>query len=303
MDPLRGAGKPAAPRPGPPRVARPRREGDERRREGRGRRPRTERGGRQLHMKCPDCGSEESGRYCSACGSRLGGTDDAAGGAAAGEAGSDASIASRLPWILSGLAVLAFAVGAVLLVQERVRPRVEGAPVTGEIPGMQGGGGEAGGAEPGAAGAMPSSEELARMGPREAADRLFDRTMRLEASGSERAEFFADMGLQAYRRVPPAEMDSDARLHVGLLHLLLGRADAAAAQADTILAAEPGNLLGLYLAARATAATGETDRARERLERLREGMAATDLASRPAYEAHRTLLEEAASSGIEGLTP
>lgn len=250
-------------------------------------------------MKCPRCGSEESGRYCSACGARL-----EAGGGGESEAGSGDPIASRLPWILSGLAVLAFAVGAVLLVQERVRPRTEGAPVTGEIPGMSGDrSGTAAGEEPGggAGGAMPSAEELARMSPREAADRLFDRAMRLEASGSERAEFFAGMGLQAYDRVSANEMDADARLHVGLLQLLLGEAPAAAAQADTILAGDPEDLLGLYLAARASVAVDDTARARVHLERLREAMAATDLSSRPAYEAHRRLLEEAASSGIEGL--
>lgn len=243
-------------------------------------------------MTCPECGSEESGRYCSECGSRLERPDDS----------STSSLVSRLPWILSGLAVLAFAVGAVLLVQERVRPRTEGAPLTGEIPGMEGGGEERGAGEAGApaGGEMPSAEELGRMGPREAGDRLFDRAMRLDAAGSERAEFFAEMGLRAYGGVPPEELDADARFHAGLLRLVLGQADSAAAQAERILSEEQGNLLGLYLAARAAAEAGDTARARERMRRLRAALEAADLSARPEYEAHRRLLEEAAAGGEIG---
>jgi hypothetical protein len=142
---------------------------------------------------------------------------------------------------------------------------------------------------------MPSAEELEQMSPREAADRLFNRTMRLRAAGDPegRASFFARMGVQAYGRVPPSEVDADVRFHVGLLELVRGRPDAAAAEADSILSENAGHLLGLLLAARAAEARGDADASGRWRDSLRAAAGRTSLDARPEYRAHDSMLEEA----------
>lgn len=264
-------------------------------------------------MKCRECGSEGSGNYCAQCGAPL------EAGPSCGECGADVDPADRyctecgaglsggggkpwtayLPWILSGLALVAFAVAITLFIQTQTSPRQAGGTITGSLPGedaaaggggMGGGAPSAGGAAPaGGGGNMPSAGELANMAPREAADRLFDRTMRVRASGdTSRARFFAKMGRQAYGRVPASEMGADGRFHVGLLALVQGDTAAARSRARTILEEDPDHLLGLILALRSAASESERSSYRER---FLEAASAADLGSRRAYEAHRTLIE------------
>ena len=96
----------------------------------------------------------------------------------------------------------------------------------------------------------PSAVDLASMSPRERADRLFNRVMEELSNGNaEQARFFVPMAVQAYGMVP--ERNNDLHYHLGELYLVEGNPDAARAQADTILAAEPGHLLGLFGAAQA----------------------------------------------------
>lgn len=295
-------------------------------------------------MECRECGEEGTGNYCARCGAPLGaGEEERCAGCGADLPGDahfcpdcgepvrerpEKEPADYLPWALSGLALVAFALGVTLLVQEQASPRRPGAPPTGGViesgtpgdadrpggvaPGegtrdgagpMPGGAGAspgAGGTEGG--GAMPSAEELAEMPPREAADRLFDRTMRLRAAGDPegRAPFFARMGVRAYRRVPPSEVDADLRFHFGLLELVRGRPDAAAAVADTILSGEPAHLLGLLLAARAAGAQGDDGAARRWRDSLRAAAGRTSLDARPEYRAHDALLEEAVGEASGG---
>lgn len=260
-------------------------------------------------MKCGRCGAEGEGAFCAECGEPLRDLPDR-------------SLSDRLPWILSGLSLLAFAVGITILLQENAAPRAPDAPPTGSVlsgddaaagtrspatgaPGTQGtrGGTPAAeeaeippGADTGSAGrSMPSMEELSSLSPREAGDRLFDRAMRLQEAGDPegRAPFFARMGVRAYRRVPTSQADADLRFHVGLLQILSGDPGAARAEADTILHREPGHLLGLLLAARAAEAAGDTAAGARWRDSLRRAAGRTELDARPEYRAHRRLLEEA----------
>ncbi len=273
-------------------------------------------------MRCPSCGEEGEGRYCAACGTRMARGDEVVCPSCGSPAAADDLYCTEcgeplrerprkgprayVPWVLAALSLVAFSVAIALWVQERSAPREAGAPPTGSV--LSGGGGLMEGRDPGSDGGaaddggaardggMPSASELAGMSPREAADRLFNRAMMLadRGGGADSAAFFARMGVRAYRRVPPAEIDPDLRFHVGLLHLVTGDAGAASAQADTILADEPGHLLGLLLAARAAEARGDAGAA----ERWRDSLGAvaerTDLEARPAYRAHRELIAEAA---------
>lgn len=258
-------------------------------------------------MRCPSCRAEGSGNYCIRCGAPLAaedrrcekcGTPLPAGALFCGECGEPVGgrpgkpLAARLPWILSAVVLVAFAAGLALLVQRWSAPRPPGGLITGGIPGA-----ELPPAAPEQGGRMPSAAELAAMPPRAAADRLFDRAM-TEAEGGDtaRARFFAQMGLEAYQAVPPAEMDGDARFHVGLLHLLLGSPEAARAQAAAVLNETPDHLLALILAARAAGAAGNAAEAEGFYGRLREALERGESPDDPEYAPHRELIEREAET-------
>lgn len=269
-------------------------------------------------MECSRCGEEGTGNYCASCGAPLSTREGGHCPSCGAEAGPDdlfctecgeplrerpsKSLADYLPWILSGLALVAFAVAIALFVQDQAAPRQAGAPPTGGLPPREGaadGGGGGGGASGGAA-AMPSAGELSDMAPREAANRLFNRAMQL-ASGEDpegRAPFFAQMGVRAYQRVPDSEMDADLRFHVGLLQLVRGNVGAARAEADTILSNHPAHLLGLLLKARVEEEAGDSAAAASLRDSLRAAAGRTGLDARPEYRAHGALLEQVL--GLDG---
>lgn len=269
-------------------------------------------------MTCDRCGAEGEGNYCARCGAPLeasGPGHCSACGASVREddlycaecgeplrSKPDRPMTARLPWILSGLALVAFAVAIAFLVRGQASPRAGGAPPTGGV--LSGGGGRMAGEDPSATreapaeGGMPGASELAEMSPREAGDRLFNRVMRLRSAGDTagRAPFFARMGVRAYRRVSAEEAGPDLRFHVGLLQLVQGEVEAARAEADSILAGDPGHLLGLYLATRAAEAAGDEAAASRWRDSLRSAASRTDLDARPEYRAHGSLLEQVAGS-------
>lgn len=270
---------------------------------------------------CSACGASGDGNFCARCGQPL---TDPAGRATTCPAcgtGLDADalycsecgapvapppskpLRDRLPWILSGLALVAFAVAISLMIGESVGERGEGMPPTGAVipsPGQEGGMG--GGAAPGAGATDPSRVDLSSMSGREAADRLFDRAMRTEAAGdSTQARFFADMGLQAYSGLPAGDLDADARFHVGLLRLMTGDPAGARESADAILAENPDHLLAWIL--RINVAEGLADEAglAEARERFRSALPSERAANRSEYAQHAGLIDEQASR--VGATP
>lgn len=258
---------------------------------------------------CPRCGSPASGNFCAQCGAPL--VRGAACPVCQARLRNDAlycaecgapvgaparkPVSARVPWLLSALGLAAFSVMIAVLVQRGTVTRVGDMTMTGGLPGETAGGAAAASAAEGDAGgaAMPSMEELAAMGPRGVADRLFERVMREHEGGDfERAAFFIDMALQAYDAVPPEETDADARFHVGLLRLLTGESGLAREMADEILAARPEHLLGLLLAARAADFEEDADAAEAFRARIRTRVAeAGGIPDVPEYQAHRTLIE------------
>ena len=269
-------------------------------------------------MKCDQCGAESDGNYCARCGAPLEAEPEGcpACGAPASEDAffctecgeplrerPEKSLRDYLPWVLSAVALVAFAVAIAFFVQEQASPRAAGAPPTGGVitgegdgGGMGGApadGGQAGGSAP-AGGGMPSASELSQMPPREAADRLYNRAMQMQETGADRAPFFARMAVQAYDRLPADQVDADVRFHVGLLQLVQGNAAEARARAESILSERPGHLLGLLLAARASGAAGDAEAERRWRDSLRAAVQRTDLDARPEYRAHQDLLETGA---------
>ncbi|MCG8470121.1 MAG: zinc ribbon domain-containing protein [Gemmatimonadetes bacterium] len=248
---------------------------------------------------CPRCGAEASGRFCSTCGSPLG-ADAGCGSCGArlkpgalycSECGNATAERPRktagahLPWILSALALGAFSVVIALLVQRGTVPRTGDMTMTGGLPGEPGG----------APSAMPSMEELAAMTPRQAADRLYERTMaEHEAGDMERSAFFIDMGLQAYAAVPPEEVDADLHFHIGMLRFFAGDSTAARQRAERILEDDPDHLLGLLLSARVADFIGDAETAARSRARFRDVVEREGgVPDRPEYQAHARLIEGA----------
>ena len=149
-----------------------------------------------IAVPCPRCGAATNGRFCGECGTPVGNPECgrcaarlSAGarychrcGTPAGARGVAAQGAqSVVPWVVAGVSLLALVV--VLVLDRRRTP--------------QAGAAAGGGANAATAEATPSAgrpPDLSQMSPRDAADRLFDRVMRLQEEGKrDSVVFFAPM--------------------------------------------------------------------------------------------------------------
>lgn len=237
-----------------------------------------------MSQTCPSCGAAASGRFCNQCGVAVDAScrecqNPLPAGArfcnqcglavAAQPVAAAPARQAVLPWAVAGLAIVALA-GVV------IAPRLSG-----------------GDAQPAAAatlapqaGAMdPSQVDLASMTPRERADRLFNRVMQGMSGGdTTRIAFFTDMAIQAYGQVP--ERNADLHYHVSELHRVKGDLDAARAQADTILAADPQHLFGLFGAAQVEQMRGNTGPAAALFQRFLDAYSAQIARNLPEYQEH-----------------
>ena len=264
---------------------------------------------------CPNCGAGASGRFCSECGAALEGAACAAcrtpltpgaqfchrcahpvgapvGAAPRLEARAPAGPPeSRLPWMVALVAVVG--VAALVIVQTMNRGASASSATAQTLsPADAGATGAPGGAQGGAPGGMPSAGALSAMSPRERADRLFDRVMRLSEEGKrDSVAFFAPMAVAAYQMVEP--LDADARYDMGRVAEVGGDVATARAQADTILRAQPTHLLGLILGARA-AELANDDRARQDFRRrFTAALSAERAKNLPEYQRHASDIEAA----------
>lgn len=134
--------------------------------------------------------------------------------------------------------------------------------------------------------------DISSLTPRERADRLFDRVMRLSSEGkTDSVRFFAPMAISVYQVLGP--LDADLRYDFGRVAEAAGDAAIATAQADTILRTDPTHLLGLVLAARASELRGDTTATREFHRRLLAAETTEGTRSLPEYERHRSDILEA----------
>lgn len=202
---------------------------------------------------CAECGAPlaPSSKFCGDCGTPV------PGGAAAavnpayeadGEADQGLDLgapgplvtrskgpATAMPWIIAAVGIAA---GSFYVMSTQPKASDLPAAPSGMVAPFANGGG--GGAPP----------DIANMSPNERANRLYGRIMAfVQAGKADSAAFFAPMAIAAHEMLESPSIDE--RYHLGQVNEMIGNAAVAAAQADTILKAEPTNLLGLMLATHA----------------------------------------------------
>ena len=240
-------------------------------------------------MKCPSCGSEASGRFCSDCGAALGatpcpkcgheppagarfcnlcGTAVAAGGDVAGAA-SPRGPANQAVWYMAG----ALMVGLILVVAYPVYGPGRGSP----------------GAPPPATPASASNVDLSTMTPRQAADRLFNRVMTAASAGdATEVRNFLTMAISAHEMVE--DLDPDGKFHLVMLRLQGSQNEDALVTAEEILAGQPDHLLGLAGAADASLALGDSASARAFYQRWLDSYDSEMAKALSEYGDHSVLL-------------
>lgn len=247
-------------------------------------------------MKCPNCGRNASGRFCSSCGTSLSenkcgscGASPPPGsrfctncGSAVGGAAKEAQGAARGGggltegnlgwWIAGGMMVVLIVIVALPIV--RSDPPEGPLPVTAGAP----------------AGGMTATD-LANMPPREAADRLFNRVMTAVASDNT-AEWaqFLPMAIQSYDMARP--LDQDGLFHLSMLHSQNQDSQSALAVAQEGLETYPDHLLNLNAAAHAAAALGDTALAEQYYQRFLDVQSVEEGKGLTEYQAHANMFPE-----------
>jgi hypothetical protein len=141
-------------------------------------------------------------------------------------------------------------------------------------------------------GSAPRAPDISNLSPRERADRLFDRVMRLSSEGkTDSVKFFAPMALSVYQSLGP--LDADLRYDFGRVAEVAGASEIARAQADSILASDSTHLLGLVLGTRAAQLRGDSAAARTFSRRLLAAEPSESAKKLPEYERHQGDILEA----------
>jgi len=256
---------------------------------------------------CPACGAVASGRFCAACGAPLQGAACAgchaaltpgakfchrcgtpAGAAPVGAAGGAATpvalhaggFPAALPWAVAGIALLALI--ALVAAQRFSRPPA----AQGDVAVATAPNGSAGdnAVQPGDA--PVRAPDISALSPRERADRLYDRIMRLDSEGKkDSVEFFSQMGISAYQMLP--QQDLDSRYDMGRIAEVAGATPLAQAQADSILAADPNHLLGLTLSISLARDAGNATMMKALQKRLITAQSSELAKNLPEYQRHQ----------------
>ena len=128
--------------------------------------------------------------------------------------------------------------------------------------------------------------DISNLSPRERADRLFDRIMRLSSEGkTDSVQFFAPMAMSVYQSLGP--LDADLRYDFGRIAETAGAVEVARAQADTILRSDSTHLLGLVLGIRAAQLRGDSASAQAFSRRLLAAEPTESAKQLPEYQRHQ----------------
>lgn len=244
---------------------------------------------------CPSCGAPASGKFCAECGAPLAGAVCATCrapltpgskfchrcGAPAGAASAarPSGVNNAIPWAVAGIALLALI--ALLAGQRFGRQARDDRPP---------------GAQSLAQGGAGSMTDISSLTPEQLSARLYDRVMSASERGrQDSVQFFLPMAVQSFQALDSLTLHQ--RYDLGRLGEVGGDARLAAAQADTILRRHPGHLLGLVLASRAAQMQGNSQVARQYLDRLVQVEAAERRKQLPEYSLHQNDIESALAQG------
>ncbi len=252
---------------------------------------------------CPACGAQTSGKFCSECGAPLSARSCpkcnaemsarakfcpecgfAAPGAAAGRSGASAAAtgqAAMLPWIVAGVAVVALLATLIVVVTRRPAGVDTAAAAAPFAPGQR------------------ATTDISNMTPREQADRLFNRVMQASTNGdTAQVQFFGPMTINAYGMMD--SLDPDARLHLGMVQLVLGNTAAVLAQADSIARGARTHLFGSLLRARAAEARADAALARQAYREFLANWDAERARNLPEYQQHDADLQQLRTAAQAG---
>ncbi len=237
----------------------------------------TECGAAQIAVACATCQKEltPGARFCHHCGT---GAGPARGHAASGLATTATEATapaprSIMPWIAGGAAVL-----ALLIFVASQQATVSAVPFDATMGGVPQ--------------AAPRAPDISSMSPREQAQRLYGRVMRLAAENkSDSAAFFAPMALAAFENLAP--FDNDTRYAYGQIAAATGNLPLAGEQADALLLTNPDHLLGLILKAQVSLASGDSAQARSLLNRATARRSAELTKALPEYTSHQREIDAA----------
>jgi hypothetical protein len=213
----------------------------------------------ESRAKCASCGEYvvNGAGFCHACGASLGTT-------------TGRSRWNVLPWSIAGLAVIALV--SLLVGRSYGRRDAESAPR--------------------APVGIARAPDISSMSPEERAQRLFTRVIAYASAGrDDSAAFFAPMAMGAFAALEP--LDAHHRFDLGLIAFAVGDMRTASAQADSIIAAEPSNLLGLALAMQSADVGGDTVKRDAFARRLLDAEVRETPRKLPGYSKHESELRVA----------
>ena len=141
--------------------------------------------------------------------------------------------------------------------------------------------------------------DISSMSPEERASKLFDIVMRFGEEGKiDSLKFFAPMAVQAYDMIGPPTIHT--RYDVGMIGIVSGDITLARAEADTILATNKTNLLGLVLAMKAAGLRQDMKARSEYLRRLVAAAPAERAKNVKEYEEHKVDIDAALKPDTPG---
>lgn len=242
-------------------------------------------GGSLKAADCPECGAKlvPGARFCTSCGFEVAGTRRRPAAAPAGEAADR----GNLPWYIAGAVLL-------ILIIVLVVPMLTGrdsAPARGAAPFT-------------APGTAPGTPPPLTGTPRQQADQLFNRVMTSRETGDlADAQRFAPMAVQAYEMSEP--LDNDGLYHLAAMQIVAGNPAAGRETADRLLASNPNHLLALAIAAEALEAADDHAAARAYHRRFLDAYESEVGRDIPEYIDHVRVLPEyraAAQAAAGGTT-
>lgn len=211
-------------------------------------------------------------KFCSACGTPVGGT--------APTSVPTAGAQNPTPWIVAGILTVISVAAVIYAATDRTPPS---APAMGSAA---------------TAGGLGPAPDISNMTPREQFTRLSDRVTQASENGDTATVInFTPMALGAYANLPPGDRDIDARYHAAMIQAQVGMFREAAALADTILTESPNDLFGYFIQAIVADFQGAPAKAESARADFRKHFDAEMAKKRDDYEAHRALLENFRTSG------